>query len=456
MAVNYALEPGSPHWPVGGVVTWYYAGTSSTEFSKQAAAGYSTPDLFPAELQAAFSRWSQIANIHFQQTTNSAAANITISWSDVDGSFGTVARTGYSYTGSGLFISAQIIFDDLELYNPASGAELLSNGVTFESVALHEIGHALGLGHYDSAPAIMNSFVHASVTDLTQSDIDGILAIYGPSITGPSVAATDLSVATIQNDYFAITRTPLSLAEAMTIASSINAGLQTETQYISTLLSQVANTTIPAVAVEASMFGAVGTSFEVTSLVTQFLPGQVANAMLYGHNPQIYASEALGLALAFGNEFASHFGPSTSTMPNTTSGDAAFASAAASAIFGMAANANTPGAIQTFVNNWKALFTANGVVGIANATADQVDLAARGAAWGDAVGIALANNLGPLPGQVTNFLENAAQGTAIYSASLSSQPIAAPFHGSTAASTASDVQLIGIGVELYHDHAGII
>jgi hypothetical protein len=114
----------------------------------------------------------------------------------------------------------------------------------------------------------------------------------------------------------------------------------------------VANTTIPAVAVEASMFGEVGTSLGVTSLVTQFLPGQVANAMLYGYNPLVYASEALGLALAFDNEFASHFGPSTSTMPNTTSGDAAFAAAAASAIFGASANANTPGAIQTFVNNW--------------------------------------------------------------------------------------------------------
>jgi hypothetical protein len=38
------------------------------------------------------------------------------------------------------------------------------------------------------------------------------------------------------------------------------------------------------------------------------------------------------------------------------------------------------------------------------------------------VGLALANNLGPLSGQVTNFLQDAAQGTAVYSASLASQP----------------------------------
>jgi hypothetical protein len=442
LATDYTLEPGSPHWAIGGVVTWYYAGTAASEFTKQAAAGYSTPDLFPAELQAAFARWSQVANIHFQQTTNPAAANIKISWVDMDGPFGTLGLTSYTYNpATSLFTSAQITFDDLELYNPTSGTETLAGGVTFESVALHEIGHALGLGHYDSVPAIMNAIAHASVKDLTQSDIDGILAIYGPS-TSPTIAA-----ATIQSDYLAITRSTLSLAEATTVANSINAGTTTETAYVNGLLTQVANTTIPAVAVEASMYGAVGTSAEVTKLVTQYLPAQIANATQHGYQPQVYACEALGLAFAFGDEnggtgFATSFGPSKATMPNTTAGDAAFAAAAAATIFASSATANTPGAIAGFVANWKAFFTANGVVGISHATADQVDLAARGAAWGDAVGIALANNLGPLPGQVTNFLQDAAQGTAIYSASLASQPIHASFH---VASLTGTPQLVGVG-----------
>ena len=67
---------------------------------------------------------------------------------------------------------------------------------------------------------------------------------------------------------------------------------------------------------------------------------------------------------------------------------------------------------------------------MSNVTAAQIDLAARGAAWGDAVGTALANNLGPLAGQAANFLEDAAQGSAVYSASLGSQPMHAPFQGS--------------------------
>jgi hypothetical protein len=73
-----------------------------------------------------------------------------------------------------------------------------------------------------------------------------------------------------------------------------------------------------------------------------------------------------------------------------------------------------------------------------------------------AVGIALANNLGPLPMQVTNFLEDAAQGIAVYSASLSSQPNHAPFQGAATTSVvgaASDVQLTGVAAHI--DHSGI-
>jgi hypothetical protein len=265
-------------------------------------------------------------------------------------------------------------------------------------------------------------------------------------------------VQTIQNDYLGIMRTALSLADATTEANAINAGTTTETQYVNGLLPQVADTTIPAVAVEASMYGTVGSSAEVTKLVTQYLPAQVANAIANGLNAQVYAGEVLGLAFAFGNEnggmaFANNFGPSNAAMPATATGDTAFAAAAASTIFGPAETANTPGAILTFVSNWEAFYTKNGIPGIANPTTAQIDLAARGAAWGDAVGIALANHLGPLVGQTTNFLEDAAQGTAIYSASLASQPNHAPFQGAATASVVTAASLVHVtGIAAPIDH----
>ena len=209
------------------------------------------------------------------------------------------------------------------------------------------------------------------------------------------------------------------------------------------------NLTAIAVAVEASMYGVVGTSNEISALATQFLPPQAAIATQYGFNPLVYACEALGLAFAFGNEtgstaFAIGFGPSNATMPNSTAGDAAFAAAASSAIFGAASTANLVNVIETWVSNWKAFYTGFGFAGVQNASAAQIDLAARGAAWGDAVAVALSGNIGPLAGQTINFLEDVAQGTAVYSASLGSQP---------PASSDSAVQLIGVAPHL--DHATI-
>jgi hypothetical protein len=140
------------------------------------------------------------------------------------------------------------------------------------------------------------------------------------------------------------------------------------------------------------------------------------------------------LAFAFGNEtnsaaFATNFGPSNAAMPNSTPGDQAFATAAATTIFGSASTANLVNVIDGWVTNWKFFYTANGLPGIANPTAGQIDLAARGAAWGDAVGVALDNNLGALKALATNFLMDAAEEIASYSMSLIGQPAHHPFQG---------------------------
>ena len=266
------------------------------------------------------------------------------------------------------------------------------------------------------------------------------------------------SPAQIQSDSFAITRMALSLADATAEIDAIAVGTTTETQYINSLLSQVADTTIPVVAVEGSMYSAVGSSAVITNLVTNFLPGQLAYATQAGLDPQVFACLETALVFAFANEtgstsFANNFGPANAAMPATAAGDAAFAAAATNAIFGSAQTANTAPAILGYVHFLEGFFTANGIVGVQNPTADQIVIAARAGAWGEGVAIALENNLGALPGQVTNFLEDAAQGTAIYSAPLSSQPTAAPFQGSATASvatTASSVQVIGVAAPVDH------
>ena len=189
----------------------------------------------------------------------------------------------------------------------------------------------------------------------------------GQGGTNLTLALSTLSsLAAIQDAHLAIARTSLAADQATNILGAIEAGTQTEAQYLSGLLSQASNTTIPAVAVEASMYGALGTAAEVTSLVTQFLPNQVALAIQHGFNPEVYASEAVGLAFAFSNEtggtaFADAYGPSNPAMPNSKAGDLAFATAAATAIFGSASSTNLVNGLDTWVSNWKAFYGSYGI-----------------------------------------------------------------------------------------------
>jgi hypothetical protein len=334
-------------------------------------------------------------------------------------------------------------FDGNDVLGGGGGNDYIDGGGGVDTAVFSGASTQYTITHIGSSVSVADMVPNRDGTDiLTNVEI--------LQFTDKSINLTGtVTAATIQNDYLAITRTPLSPDQAAAVVDSINAGTQTEFSYVNGLLSQVSNTTIPAVAVEATMYGKVGTSDEVTYLTTQYLPPQVAVATKLGLNPQIYASEALGLAFAFGDEhggtaFATNYGPSNTAMPNTTAGDAAFAAAAAAAVFGAAATAFTPIAIQGWVTSWKAFYSTFGILGNTHPTADQVDLVARAAAWGDAVGNALTSHLGPLEAQVTNFLMDAAQGAAIYSASLASQPNHASFQGEGATAA---VQLAGVPMD---------
>jgi hypothetical protein len=58
-----------------------------------------------------------------------------------------------------------------------------NNGLTgrlldIETVALHEIGHALGLGHEDGVPSIMGSNYEGVQRELLADDVEGLTALY--------------------------------------------------------------------------------------------------------------------------------------------------------------------------------------------------------------------------------------------------------------------------------------
>jgi hypothetical protein len=162
MAYDFSLEGAkwgsSELGTAGGTVTWAVDDSISQ-----------------AELQsinAAFAEWSEVANIQFQAVSSTADADIDFSNSAIDGGGNVLGVTGFSYSG-GQLQSADIQFD--------SGDNL--SGSEFSLVAIHEIGHAIGLGHFNDDPAVMNSTANFSLDSLAQSDIDGIVALYGANTT---------------------------------------------------------------------------------------------------------------------------------------------------------------------------------------------------------------------------------------------------------------------------------
>ena len=188
------------------------------------------------------------------------------------------------------------------------------------------------------------------------------------------VTVSDLT--TLQSGIQFFTNT----AEANSEVASINANQPTNSVFIyaTKLLANNISLSQVAMSVSALMEGgtiAVGnatTPNTLTLLSTVFLPGQVAVALANGFNPTVFAAESLGSALSTNAAFNTNFvGLSVSAF-----------SQAVSTLTGVNVNA-----IQQFVTNWQAFFTANPSA-LQGRTVTQ---ASYGAAFGDAVGVALLN-----------------------------------------------------------------
>jgi hypothetical protein len=162
---------GNPLGTAGGNVTWSVDGT--------------VPASFENDLAQAF-RWSDYGNITFTRVASSA--NITFTYGNIDGPLNVAGRATTSFNpANGRINSVNIILDSSENWTEDAGGVATSSlsGVRLSTVALHEVGHGIGLGHIESEPAIMNSVSSPAVNTLQASDIEGVQAIYGVVCYGP-------------------------------------------------------------------------------------------------------------------------------------------------------------------------------------------------------------------------------------------------------------------------------
>jgi|GEM_PF-1310294 len=188
---NTATSPQIP----GGTVYWSYMPNgvdASVEGAGTITAVSSMPTYqacFLTEISSAFTAWQTVANIQFVQVTDVGAGapvnsntgtfgHIRIGAHAMDGASGTLAHAYYP-PPNGNTIAGDLHFDVAENWQCTTGGGQIDIGL----VALHEIGHAIGLDHEPTLLAVMNAFYNPALTALQTDDINGVRAIYGTSAT---------------------------------------------------------------------------------------------------------------------------------------------------------------------------------------------------------------------------------------------------------------------------------
>ncbi|KAK4798311.1 hypothetical protein SAY86_030637 [Trapa natans] len=130
--------------------------------------------------QGAFQHWAAVTPFHFLEAGKGEHGDLTIGFYSGDHGDGSpFDGPGHVWAHAFAPQDGRVHFDGSEQWSTTTPT---SEEIDLESVALHEIGHALGLNHSTDQNAVMYAYIGQGVVkrELQQDDIDGIKSIYPP------------------------------------------------------------------------------------------------------------------------------------------------------------------------------------------------------------------------------------------------------------------------------------
>ncbi len=158
---------------------------------------------FTQAVNDAFDTWAAVAGLSFRFVSGLEGSDIDIDVAPLSGGTIGVANTSFfpnDDDGNGLveIFDSNISMDQNETWTVGGNG----GSFTFFQVILHEIGHSLGLDHFNVSDSIMNASANNGSRTLGADDIAGIQDLYGEKRWSNSSEEADFRFVSIAQTVF--------------------------------------------------------------------------------------------------------------------------------------------------------------------------------------------------------------------------------------------------------------
>jgi Matrixin len=158
------------------VVTWYFDTSNLKQINTKLSL-----DTIKTVFRTSMTKWSKSSLIQFKEVDEEANANITLQF--LEGNHG----DGYNFDGPGNILAhafypnqgkmgGDVHFDLGEEWTLWDEKNI---GTSLFNVAIHELGHALGIGHSSQKNSIMYAWYSPENIELSEDDSHAINQLYG-------------------------------------------------------------------------------------------------------------------------------------------------------------------------------------------------------------------------------------------------------------------------------------